>query len=1268
MSHADLLERLHRLRRRIRQIVVLYGVSWITTVGLSLLLVIGWTDWRFHLDDSGTRLLLGLTITGLTGWVAYRRLLAPLRTELSDLELALKIERRYPSFRDSLVSTVQFLTSSSADLGSQALQERVIRRTMRQLEGLEFDEVVHTRSVNRMALMALLLLVTAGFVVGLNQAAAATAIQRLMFPFSPHPWPRQTRLQFITAEGEVITATESDPLRIAKGETLELYVVNVQQRGLIPADLRVELQDGAGRISRQTAQRTTLRGDQGAVREVALLSHSIHEPVRFRAVGGDDREMEWSFLDVVPPPVVQELQLELIPPQYTGRPPLKLAPGVGHVEGLVGTRVQITARSNKPLQLAQISLKDQIRIPLSLATDQHGLTGSFPLQEPGVYSYWLDLRDLQNFGNQAAPRYEIRAQQDTVPVIDIEVPETDRQVTSTAEVPLRFLARDDLGLKQVRILYARLGDSGPESSTTIELPPLSERPQRQSIEYLWKLADLKFEPGTQIQLYAEATDDYDLGEPHVGRSLSRTLTIVTAEQKQKELSEQEEALHAQLETALKLQTEVETQTAVLEQQLQKAGEFRQADLDQLQRLEQQQRQVAGQLQQAQTGVSETARKLREEAQRNQLAAPDFEQRLGQVQDLVRNLGEQHLPQIEDALQQARRLTHGQRPATPMPTPPEGPPATPPESAAPDTTNPSTTEPAPTVPPTETTAPTPAAALQQAKQHQQAVREQLGELTRELDQWQDQQKVQTDLQDIREAQTRLNDETATLSRETITKPFAELTRQQQADLARQAERQQIQARQLDQLQQRMEKLQQELGEQSPAAAERVQQALEELLEQGVAGKMRDAARQLSENNVGQAVRTQQDVQSQLDALDGTLRNRSEDNPEQLLKQLEQTESQLQQAIAEQVELLKKHQELQQSGGDSPAEQEQLGLLKQQIQQQQQAVADLLKRLRKTPAEQARAALQDAAQRLEKLAQQTQAAMPEEGFDPAAEQQEILEDLQQAQQDVEQLQQELQEQLAAEQLEKSADQLRALVVRQQGVIDETKRLEQLRTETGNWTRAQLKSLRDLSELEQGLMADTKSLAEKVQQSPALQHALELAARELDAAAQRLGTRLTDLVTLRHAESARDQIAEIVQILGQKSEPMNSGGPPEEQAPGEQPAAGGPPPSDDVITLIAELKLLKAMQVQLNRRREELAAQPPTETGGTDESGAGWKLLADDQKTLADLLANYAEKANRLRPEQEAPPDSEPEVTEPPPTDRKPPPEPPRTPPDPDAIQPE
>ena len=101
----QLSKRLSSLRRRIRFVAFLLGISLFLAAVFAVLIGVGLIDWYYHLPSliRAFALVGGLSMVGI---IAYRFLLHPLARNVDDLSLALRIERAYPELNEGLASTV----------------------------------------------------------------------------------------------------------------------------------------------------------------------------------------------------------------------------------------------------------------------------------------------------------------------------------------------------------------------------------------------------------------------------------------------------------------------------------------------------------------------------------------------------------------------------------------------------------------------------------------------------------------------------------------------------------------------------------------------------------------------------------------------------------------------------------------------------------------------------------------------------------------------------------------------------------------------------------------------------------------------------------------------------------------------------------------------------------------------------------------------------------------------------------------------------------
>ncbi|MCA9069850.1 MAG: hypothetical protein KDA84_13045, partial [Planctomycetaceae bacterium] len=421
------------------------------------------------------------------------------------------------------------------------------------------------------------------------------------------------------------------------------------------------------------------------------------------------------------------------------------------------------------------------------------LAVEFVIPEPGVYSWWVDLKDLQGFQNANAPRYEVRGTADLVPDVWIDEPARDRNVTPTAMVPLIVGAKDDLGLKEMRIQY-RVGEDPKTPPITIPLFSGDDRPKQHRVEYEWELADLKLKPGMIVTFHAEALDDYDLDKQHVGRSIERKLMIVSPQEKTAELGFQQGGLIDELDTAHKMQEQTHDQVEQLKIQLQKTGKLRFEDIDLLKRLEIEQRQINARLSHPEEGLTAHTEEILKELKQNKINDPEMEQRLRGIATEIAILQEDHLPTIEQELTNTRKMAQTKNGLKPEDNGEEK------------------------LKPDKPVSRDEKAALERADNNQQAVLDSLGELLAQLSEWRHHRDLTGEVRDLIDTQEAINRDTAEVGRKTFGKRERDLTPQEQADLARLADRQRKQSARVDDLSKNFEEITKQLEKTSPTAAE------------------------------------------------------------------------------------------------------------------------------------------------------------------------------------------------------------------------------------------------------------------------------------------------------------------------------------------------------------------------------------------------------------------------------------------------------------------
>jgi hypothetical protein len=1190
MPH-PLEQKLAALRRRLRRIEAVHALSLAMATLLAALVSFGAVDYLFQLHDRGLRIIASLSAIAVIGWIAYRVIVSPLFAPLRDVDLALRTERFFPNLRNRLASAIEFLHQSEDDpaAGSPALRRAVIAQATAETQAIDFSTVLNPRPAIHAAavLLAACLIVIA--VVALAPSVSKTALLRLLNPFGSATWPQVTHL------------VVRPPIeRIARGQNVRIEAVDANGARL-PQDVRIHyrLQTPDGGTVEETEPMRCVEQAMVADRE------NVVRPFSFRIEGGDDRSMPWTDVEVVDPPAIESVSIRLTPPAYTGQPPVA---SERHIRAIAGTRVEIATTATKPLRSAELCFENGRRLPAVLTADGQGFSVGDVIEKSGAY--WIELTDTDGLKGGGNDRWQFVAVPDVPPTVRIENPADNLYVTPQAVVPLRIAAKDDLALRSITLLF-RLADAARDES--IELFGAPPQPPRQSavapagdsriVDYRWDLASLRLQPGTQIAFRVAATDY----RPQNAASDPRRLLVVTPDELQDRIAEREGLIVAELDRALKMQRACREQVEKLRSQLADLTWLERPHVDGLQAVEHSQRDIDQVLTSRSHGVAMYALALLADIENNRLDNADSRRRMTSLLDELDRLDRDEIPPLARELTAAVKTAQIDR-----------------EGQGGDRPNFRLSENG-TVPLRGTSAiRSVAESLAAAEKHQDAIAAAIERQIAQLARWNGYRRLHREIGQLIRDQEDAARRTAEVGRRTLARDLRDLAAQDAADLQAAVAGQLELARLLDRVLQEADAAVVELQKTDALAADTVADALDQARRLAIAGQMRTAAGQIGQNQIGQAAAAQKQILQDLREILDLLANQRRNELVGLVKKLKQAQADLQAVERRQEELCRQFDAAaKDKDKDARARQlQQLAADQRRLREDVERLSRQLARLQADkPADAAALAgrqMNDADQR---AGQGDAAAAGRSAADArlslANARRRLADQLRDAA-----------ARLASEQVDQLEEQVKHLRGQQAGALDESRRLNDLERSQGRLTRSQALSLRDLARLQRSLQTDAAALAQRFAGAAAFELALTTAAADMRRAADQLDRRETGSTTQDAQQQAIGRLDLLVDVL--KPEPPST----ENQSPpgGDNPPQQGPQAA--TLPPLAELKLLKLMQQQINARSEALqkaAAGKPT-----PEQSREYSELAEQQGRLADIVQRSVQPA-----EQPNPPDKTPQI---------------------------
>ena len=515
MTSMPLDSRLVGLKRRLLAVVLAGGFSWALAAALALLLVCMWLDLAIELPP-GMRIICSLlaVIAGLvllvrSGWIALRSSLP--------LALARRLDQAGGT-SGQILSGTDFLVHRTGAQGptiTAGMAQLAIQRAANLADRVAPDKAVPARSLFRPLSGLGSLVLGIGLIAAAAPRLAATQWLRFIDPFGDHP--PYSRLTFQVEPGDA---------SVVYGKGLDL---RVRPEGSAVDRIEAILQVQGG------AEETLPMFPESSGAWRATIAQ-ITAPLRYyvRAPGSRSGKYQVTVITV---PRIESVRFRITPPAYTNQPPYEGPLPQGGVAGLPGTKVDVFAKSNRPLSGGKLELtwKEPATQPTSAPSvasvaspaqkmsgdgKSNVATGTFVIQSAGTMK--LNVTDVQGQDSTDTFFAPIAMLHDDRPFVRLMEPKPISFATPDVSVQVVALAEDDYGVSRVQ-LYRGLNESRVRPE---ELAVPTPNPRRFPAQSQLKLSDYGLNPGDVVKLYARVEDNDPAG-PKGSESPIATIRIVS---------------------------------------------------------------------------------------------------------------------------------------------------------------------------------------------------------------------------------------------------------------------------------------------------------------------------------------------------------------------------------------------------------------------------------------------------------------------------------------------------------------------------------------------------------------------------------------------------------------------------------------------------------------------------------------------------------------------------------------------------------------------
>ena len=517
-----LKQRLQALSRRHWIVANSTGIAMLVATTSALILGQCFFDWLFDLPWlARAGFLLGDVI--LLGWIYRRKLHATLRHRLSLARTALLVEKKWPKFRQGLITAVEMSEGKSqATRGSRQLIDVLMEQVSAKSLDLDFREVITAKPMRRWITWAFVaVLVLAGATAAFWPSSEAL-LQRLVL--LNVPLPTKTIVVPITKDMDV-----------AIGGNIELVA---QAKGVVPIHGRVVISYAD---SAPLELPLTVLPDRPGV--FSYTVRNVQKDFHYQFLLNDGRGPDFTVTSK-PAPSIQVLECTEVYPSYTQLPPTKLEPS--NLSLLVGSHLRLVATPSEPLKSAAIILQG-VSQKIDMAVEDGGkkLEADIPIPAKDLTGMSLHLTNGQGFTSTDETIYPIVLVPDNPPVVTITEPKDVREtLTLRAKPIIAFDASDDYGLSKLSLVYQLIPplvvDGGPVPAAAppvvipIKLNAHADNPHYQTMLDV-ALQNPPWKEGWTVNYWIEAADNNTATGPGITKTDPKQFGILSAEAKAAEV-------------------------------------------------------------------------------------------------------------------------------------------------------------------------------------------------------------------------------------------------------------------------------------------------------------------------------------------------------------------------------------------------------------------------------------------------------------------------------------------------------------------------------------------------------------------------------------------------------------------------------------------------------------------------------------------------------------------------------------------------------------
>lgn len=642
-----------RMRRAVQRYFLVDGLKSLLLILLAVVFADFFLDKTFRMDKP-QRVIMFVLIGGFMFYIAWKRLLLPLFSRLSDDALLLQLEQAEGGLDESLISALELSRMDIKDC--ENVSAGLVQKTISQ--GVKATESVNIKSAFKLGRMransALLSVILLCFVCGVVSANKYEPLEtwfKRNVLLKDVSWPSDYFLNvFGLQDGEI---------RVPRGDDWTLLVSVKEDFKSLPDKVTVEYRTSVGNRSESMAPNS--EGDRFRGGVISVL-----ETFDLRVLSRE-YETEWIAVEVVERPKLNGLSLRAVDPEYTGLGSHMLPSGEGPYNLLKGTKLKVEGTVDKDLRRAAVTIGET---SYPMGVNGKKFAGELPKEGVASGTYSIEVEDmeemvvlgeeeLRGLGTREKTRFKVRIKKDRKPRIVVALEGVSGMVVPGAKLPYTGKIDDDYAIESAEIQYSWKEDNGEREEVSGSFSPagIADLLGGKEVSLLGAIELEAFEipVNSRFSLQFSAKDNDTESGPNLGQSTKILLRVVGEAELRTDLLRREKEQRQILLEMVKKQDLLLTDTGALAATVREVDVLGRSEKEQLTKLQKRQKLMGASLK----SIVVRLKGMVSEIINNQLEEEDgvLKQRLRQKVILpLAALAEEVIPSAAIELDASRRMS------------------------------------------------------------------------------------------------------------------------------------------------------------------------------------------------------------------------------------------------------------------------------------------------------------------------------------------------------------------------------------------------------------------------------------------------------------------------------------------------------------------------------------------------------------------------------------------------------------------------------------